>query len=545
MLTNMKRVPIFILLSVLVLNQTFSQVWENPKSEVYPYLYRLAQKGLIELNDLSRPLSRSQIYNWLNELDQKKEKLTSIEKTELEFYKQEYKPLQFQDKASIKFAKKDANGRWRLLSIGSKDFEVHVDPVVSAGYISGNTTNFRQVSNGAQLWGKAKNISFQVYYRDVTETGTGIDTFRKESPETGIIKIGPGTKPNAQNFSDLRGHISYNWKNGSISFGKDQFIWGYGENGRTVLSDKAPSYAYLRFDYRPFKWLQYQQIHGWLNSNIIDSNRSYPTGTAGTMDDIRLVYHPKFLAHHSVTITPAKGLSVAFGESMIYSDQFDAIYLIPVMLYKVYDNNKNINLNSGSNGQIFGQLSSRNHIPKTHIYSTLFIDEIRISTLLNRVKRRTQLGFNLGINTTDLIVPYLTLGVEYTRINPFVYQNFIPTQNYTHNNYALGDWMGANSDRFLTFVKYNPLPKLRTMVRWQQTRKGAVGSIHDQYFAEPQPAFLSGFIKKRTDILFQVNYEWINNLYLNASLQWMQHQPHQKPKISEQIIQVGVSYGLR
>ncbi|MFN5641059.1 MAG: capsule assembly Wzi family protein [Sphingobacteriales bacterium] len=541
----MKHSIFFAVFLMLITYSTSAQVWENHRSEVYPYLYRMAQKGFIEFNDVSRPLSRQQIYQWLDELQQKKQELTDIEKQELSFYIKEYKPLVFTDSTSIRLGKKDQNGRWRLLSLGTKDFEVHVDPILSVGYVSGNTTHFRQVSNGAQLWGKAGKISFQVYYRDVTETGTGLDTFRKESPETGIIKVGPGTKPNAQNFSDLRGHISYSWKNGSLSFGKDQFIWGYGENGRVVLSDKAPSYAYLRFDYRPLKWLHYQQIHGWLNSNIVDSNRSYPTGTVGTMDDVRLVFHPKFMAHHSVTLTPWKGWAVSFGESMIYSDTFDPIYLVPVMLYKVYDNNKSVNLNAGSNGQIFGQISSRNHIPKTHVYSTLFIDEIRLSTLLDDKKRRTQIGINLGFNTTDFLLPYLTIGAEYTRINPFVYQNFIPTQHYTHHNHLLGDWMGANADRFLAYVRYNPAPRVRTILRIQQTRKGSVGSIHEQYFAEPQNAFLSGFIKKRTDLFFQANYEWANNLYIHASLQWMRQEPHLRSASSEQMIQMGVSYGLR
>lgn len=541
----MKRILFIASLSFLISLSLSAQIWENPRSEVYPYLYRMAQKGLIEFNDVSRPLSRQQIYNWLDQLKQKETILSIIEKKELNFYLKEFRPFNFSDSATIKFAKKDANERWRFLSIGSKDFEVHIDPILSAGYVSGNTTSFRQISNGAQLWGKAKNLSFQLYYRDVTETGTGLDTFRRESPETGIIKIGPGTNPRSQNFSDIRGHISYSFKNATISFGKDQFLWGYGENGRIVLSDKAPSFPYLRFDYRPFKWLHYQQIHGWLNSNIVDSNRSYPTGTTGVMDDIRLVFHPKFIAHHSITFNPKKGLAISLGESMVYSDQFDPMYLIPVLFYKAYENNRSVNLNAGSNGQFFGQISSRNHIPKTHLYSTLFIDEIRVSTLWNAQKRRTQIGFNVGFNTTDILLPYLTIGAEYTRINPFVYQNFIPTQNYTQHNHLLGDWMGANSDRFMAYVKYTPIPKLRMMIRLQQIRKGAVGSIRDQYFAEPQPAFLSGLIKKRNDVLIQANYEWINNLYVNASLQLMRQAPVGKPISTEQILQVGISYGLR
>lgn len=539
----MKRTVLFAILLFSVRMASAQAIWENHRHEVYPYLYRMAQKGLIEFNDVAKPLSRQDIYRSLAQLENAS--LSALEKKELAFYLQEFKPLIWGDSTSVRFAKKDANGRLRFLSIGSKDFEMHVDPLLSAGYVSGSAGSFRQVSNGVQFWGKAKRFGFQLYYRDVTETGTGIDTFRKESPEQGVVRIG-NSSDRLQNFSDLRGHLSYSWKNGSISFGKDQFIWGYGENGRMVLSDRAPAYTYLRFDYRPFKWMHFQQIHGWLNSNIIDSARTYGTGTTGVYNDMRMIYRSKFLAHHAITFLPLKGLSVSLGESVVYSDKWDPVFMLPFMIYKIYDNNNSAyNINAGSNGQIFAQVSSRNHIPKTHLYTTLFIDEIRISTLWNAQKRRTQLGFNVGFTTTDVLLPYLTIGAEYTRINPFVYQNFVPTQNYTHHNHLLGDWMGANADRALAFVKYTPIPKLRLLARVQQFRKGGAGTIAQQYFAEPQPPFLFDFQKSRTDFFFQVGYEWVNNLYFNASLQLLKHKPAHGVVTTQSISQIGVSYGLR
>ena len=65
--------------------------------------------------------------------------------------------------------------------------------------------------------------------------------------------------------------------------------WGYTENGRMVLSNKAPTYPYIRLDYQPFKWLTFNYVHAFLNSNIIDSVRSYGTGTgAGVYGDVRI-----------------------------------------------------------------------------------------------------------------------------------------------------------------------------------------------------------------------------------------------------------------
>ncbi|MFM9709806.1 hypothetical protein, partial [Streptomyces galilaeus] len=81
--------------------------------------------------------------------------------------------------------------------------------------------------------------------------------------------------------------------------------------------------------------------------------------------------------------------------------------------------------------------------------------------------------------------PYLTLGTEYTHVNPFVYSNIIPAQFYTQFGYSLGDWMGNNFDRSMVFAKYTPIPRLRLYARYQHIRKGGPGTIQQQYLAEP------------------------------------------------------------
>ena len=57
----MKRlftICIYIFIPISVFSQV---IWENHRSEVYPYLYRMAQKGLIEFHDMIQPLSRAYI----------------------------------------------------------------------------------------------------------------------------------------------------------------------------------------------------------------------------------------------------------------------------------------------------------------------------------------------------------------------------------------------------------------------------------------------------------------------------------------------------
>jgi len=519
-------------------------VWENSNSEVHPFLYRMAQKGFIEYNDLIKPINRTSVLNALNSLKPKDSTLSVLEKKELTFYLQEYiRP----SKEQISLFKKDQNKRWRAAAIVANDFEFYIDPLLSINNFSGTNKNIRQFSNGFELWGSAgknKNLGYQVYYRDYTETGTVNNNFREESSTPGNILIG-AKSDNKINYSDIRANINYSFKKGNISFGKDNIEWGYGENSNIVLSNKAPSYPYIRLDYKPFKWLDFNYTHAWLNSNIADSSLSYFTNTGRIDNDFRLVFVQKYLATHSIEVEAMKGLNIAIGESIIYSDKMDPGFLIPINLFKFYDNNRsNYLIEAGSNGQYFLSASSKNQIKNTHLYSTLFIDEIKVNAIFNKTESRNQLGFNMGGSITDLFIPYLTLGAEYTRVNPFVYSNLIPAQTYTSYNYSLGDWMGNNFDRAIIFAKYTPIAKLKLVARYQKIRKGGAGTIYQQYAVQPQPSFLSDFIKNRSDIFLQARYEYINNIYLNGSLTLMQTKLANGNVIKDNTYQLGISVGL-
>ena len=543
---------LFFLLLIVLLSATIAApkglqaqaVWENSSSNVYPFLDRLAQKGLTNFSDIIRPCTRVQITNSLLELVAKKNQLSSIETKELDFYLQEFQVVVPSNNEQVQFIKKDNNHRLRGLFVHTKDFELNADPIGSLLSVSSAGKQLTQMSNGLQFWGQSKGFAFQFYYRDYTETGKGIDSFRIESPEPGIIKLYNPSATN-QNFSEIRAHLSYAWKKGSISIGKDQLLWGYGENGLMVLSNKAPSYPFIRFDYQPLKWLSFNYTHAWLNSNIIDSSASYGTNSGGVSGNMRIRYVPKFMATHSLIFKPTKGLEIAIGESIVYSDKLDVGFLIPLNFFKIYDNNRsNYSINAGSNGQFFLQASSRNQLKNTHLYGSLFIDELRVADMFNKAKSRNQLGYTLGGSITDIGLKYLTLGTDYTRVNPFVYSNLLPAQNYTQYNLPLGDWMGNNFDRITVFGKYTPLPKLRLYARYQHIRKGGAGTLAQQYLAVPQPAFLFDYQKARTDYFVQASYELINNFHLRASYQYLKQYPATGPTTNSSSLQMGVSYGL-
>ncbi len=522
-------------------NTQAQMVWENYRNEVYSYLSLMAQKGYIVFDDLIQPISRTKINQALAELNNEKDKLSEIEKKELAFYLEEYA----NDKNSNKvdFLKKDTNKRWRAFSAADKDFLINVDPIIQGGGVSGTNTNYTQRGIGMIVWGKiGKHFGFQFYGNDVTLNGNGADTTSIPDSNPGFVKQSdPGFIHNI-NYTEIRASMAYSWKNGSISFGQDYLTWGYGENGKMVLSDKSPAYPYIRLDYQPTKWLSFNYVHAWLNSNIVDSSRTYSyynTAYGGK----RVFYIPKFMATHSITVKPTKHFDLSLGESIIYSEQINVGYLMPLMFFKVYDNiSSNGNILAGDNGQFFFQASARNWIKKTHLYATLFVDEIRITKIFTD-SNRNQLGFNIGASVTDAFIPDLTLTGEYTRVNPFVYANLNPVQYYTNHSFNLGDWMGNNFDRLILSARYTPLARVKLYARYQYIRKGGAGTALQQYFL-PEPNFLFDYQYSLKQLFLQCSYEWKHNLYLQGNANFSNQKNVSGTSITNNTISIGFNYGL-
>jgi hypothetical protein len=545
-LFGIAKIALFLLLCFPAYRANAQVVWQDPTAEIYHFLSRQASKGTIEFDDLIKPVPRKEIALKLTELKEKESQLSSTERSELNFYLQEFSEFKGIAKDTLLIAKRDESSRWRTLSVQEKGFLLNAEPVFNAGIRRGQNTSVSERGNGLAFWGHAgRNISFQAYFEDVTESGTGIDSIRKFSAREGIIRTVTLNK-NTINYSRFKGNLTYAWGNGSLSIGNSQILWGYGENSRMVLSEKVPAYPNIRLDYRPLKWLQFNYTHGWLHSGLIDSARTYPKGNTVYGTD-RELYIQKFFASHSLNFYPIKGLSFSLGESMVYSDRLKFAYLLPIMFFKAYDqHDSKYNVPTGSNGQFFLQASSRNHLPKTHLHATLFIDEIRMSKIFNKAESRNQIGFNLGASITDVLVPYLTLGMEYTRLNPFVYQNLIPAQNYSSHKYSLGDWIGQNADRFTYWVKYNPAPRLSMKIQLEQLRKGQDGTLNDQYFAEPQPSFLSTGHESQKQILLEARYQLLNQLSIRGSYykQSGMIRPALQKDVAPEEFRLGIAYGL-
>jgi hypothetical protein len=317
---------------------------------------------------------------------------------------------------------------------------------------------------------------------------------------------------------------------------------GYGEGGKLILSNKAPSFPLIRLDIKPTKWFSFNYAHIWLNSNLVDSSSIRPTSP---QTGNQFAYRSKYMAIHSLTFIPLKGLSVMLGESAIYSDNIDFGYLIPVIFYRSFDHYKGgIKNNSISNSQIFFQLSSRNHIPKTHLYASFFVDEVRLSDLTDGAHAKNQTAYTVGLSIADFPFNNISLTAEYTKVRPFAYENYVPAQTYTSEDYNLGHWIGSNADQ----LYLSALWRLKRGLHWKTTfsavRKGSKGTALQQREAEGLP-FLFGNVQSKTDFSSILTYELIHDLFFKAGYQSSEYiSINNKNNYSYQGATFGFNYGF-
>jgi len=419
------------------------------------------------------------------------------------------------DTAFTTIISKDPFDRYRLFSYGDTLFKINASPIL--GYETGTRdgAKYSHRWDGLYMYGYlGNNIGYSFRFQDNSEDGTTIDKTKNFTPVSGI-SISKSDINNIQ-YDDINVNLAYNWSWGDLSVGKDYLNWGYGQSGLLVLSDKAPSFPFIRLDIRPVKWLSFNYIHAWLNSGVIDSTQLFSTALPG---EPSTVFRDKFLAQHSLTLTPTTGLDISVGESIIYSGQLQLAYLIPIMFFSSADHylSENNN-NAGGNCQMFMGVSSRNEIKNTHLYGTLFIDELTLEGLFNPATQRNQIGFTLGGSVTDLPVDNLTLTLEFTKIYPYVYTHYVPTLTYQNNGYVMGEWTGNNADLVYGALNYRFLRGLQATLWSQYIRKGGQGPESDQYTL-PQPPFLYGLRTNYAYLGAEIKYEITHELFARLQYQ--------------------------
>jgi hypothetical protein len=508
---------LFLFLFVWI-NLSAQTVYEPINSDVYEFLERLFIKGAIEYHSEIKPIPRKEIAGNLLEALSNKSKLTPLDLNEIEFYLKE-----FADEISFvndsyqhilprtEFFSFGENDRFRLFNYRDSSFIFNLDPIL--GLEIGNRSNafYSRRWNGLELFGYVSdNWGYSLDFRDNLETGSHIDEVKQNTPETGI-NLSKEAEESFQ-YSSVNAQINFSWNTGNLSLGKYAVNIGNGRAGQLINSSKAPTYPLIRLDFRPVTWLNFIYFHGFLKSDIPDSStfRSTSVEDRESISDI-----PKFIASHTLSFYIADDLTLSFGESMIYSENVEPIYLIPVMFFRLADHYlSSEGSNSGDNAQLFADASYRISPIKSKVYGSVFVDELSIEKVAEG-ENLSSIGYTLGTEFSDLIIPNSAFVIEYSRIQPFVYTNSNDAQTFKSHNYQLGHWIGSNSDMIYLSYKQNIFRGLSTKLSGWYFRKGQT-ELPEQQYQLPYPSSLYG--ARRTDkrISLEVNWQPVHNLFVRG-----------------------------
>lgn len=497
----------------------FSQSTDEPiyNKEIYFFIDNQSSKGNIEIFDAIRPYTRLTIAEKLLELSNGNTFLTNTEKEQLDFYKKEYAfEIKFilKDTTTInEFFQFGVSNRFKVFKYYDNNFTFDFDPVVGLEYDFAKK-NYHQYG-GIKFKGRISNfLGFYFDYRDNLERGDNLDFRKRFSPETGVIISKSGT--NKIEYSETRGGLTFGWDWGEFTMAKDFINIGSSYQSPVILSSKAPSFPFIRLDVHPVKWFRYNFIHAWLNSDLIDSASIRSTGVTSTLLDRSLSYSKiqKYYVGHSVSIQPIDNWWLTFGESIIYSDQLEYIYFLPVFFRLADHYNSMSGGDSGDNAQIFFNTSYRWEQIKSKFYLSLYIDELSPESFFSGGDNAQVYAATFGSKFTNPFWNDSYLTLEYTAIKPYSYINGDPAQTYFSSGYQLGNWIGSNAIQvYAMFEQYISRP-LKFELQYQLVKKGSKEDINDYYnrVTSTYP-LLSGEESTYSESGIKLSYNPYNDLY--------------------------------
>ncbi|MFO7657980.1 MAG: hypothetical protein R6W78_13035 [Bacteroidales bacterium] len=501
------RIILFIIIALMLNVSSLSgqTVYQHVSStQIYAFLDEMANVGFIELNSAVKPYARMFIAEKLAELDKLKESLNQRQQKELFFYLKDYnKELK---------PSKDFDKRFDLFYYKDSLFTFSFNLVLGLQYWTNeNEANYHRRNGGEVFSYVGKNIGVYASLTDNHEEKT------LSAPQYLDTRQGARYK-SGDDYSEMRGGITYTWKWGSFGLIKDHFEWGNHYHYPSILSGKVPSVTQLRLNIKPAKWFEFNYIHGWLASGVVDSIRSYPyTNSYGS--STRIVYRKKFIAANLFTFRPFKKMYASVGNSIVYSDtEAHPAYLIPFLLYKSVDHTLNQGLlnDGGHNSQFFIDISSRqiNHL---HLYATLFFDDIAIGRTLEN-GHPDYYSLNAGFQISNLL-PNTFFTVEYFQSYPLVYKHNMPTTTYESNLYNLGHYLQDNSKGIYTEFAVRPLRGLYLKAYYNNAIHGRDHAELGTPRLDVVHLYLDSIEWKQSSFGLQASYQLMNDLFIFAGFE--------------------------
>jgi hypothetical protein len=506
---------LFFINTKLLSQVTFEDISHN---SIYEFLDEMANEKIIAINSAVKPYSKIYIFSKLKEIKSSESKLNIRQKKELNYFINQYiiyddaykNPISDFARFNIFRDNKNFATSYNPFGLFYKDtlFTFTLQPIWGGSlYLNNNDTAYT-------YWGGAEvNATIGSHLGLYASLRDNHHHPELSKPEYLTIAEGANYKSgkDAGDYSEMRGGITLAWKWGHVALIKDHFIFGNSYHGSIILSGRCPSFAMLKLYLNPVKWLDFNYIHGWLISEVIDSQLTY----FSSQNIKRIIYRNKYIAANLFTIRPFKDFNISLGNSIIYSDiNFQPAYLIPVFFYKSVDHTINHDIDN-QNSQMFADISIRS-IKHLHLYGSIFIDEFSLSRIFDN-KRHNFYSYKTGLKISNWPLKNISFAGEYTLTSPITYKHRVPSLTFESNKFCLGHYLKDNAREIFAEIAFKPFSRLKFSLSITDILKGKdyEYAFRNDYKADETPVLKDTSLTS-FNIQLLISYELTTNAFIKA-----------------------------
>ncbi|MCX7909538.1 MAG: hypothetical protein N2560_08495 [Ignavibacteria bacterium] len=454
----------FILLQTFLFSQVENVPTTNP---VYHFLKRMQVKGLIQGNSFFKiPFTRQEIQNMLREILQHQDKLNEFERRNLNNFLFEFGIIQ-KENAILIPSETDTSQvlSYRMFSnydkyiyhySGDKN-SVSVKPLGSLRSVlklSPETETDRAFYGnlGFRIYGTID--SCLGYFLQATNgkflSGNRTLGIQEDKTLSNSVKF---TLLNSD-FDLVESHIRYQNKWFFTGISRETRYLGSGVNQNLMVSDNAPPMDEF-FAGVNFKNFRYNFSHFSL---IAKPKTEVPAGFSTEIP-------PKYLVLHYATFK-FKDWNLTYFETIIYSNRsVELAYLNPFTFLKSVEHSLH-DRDKAAMGLSFEWCI----LPKFQLLGTWMMEDLIFSEIgKNFWGNKT--AWNIGlIYASPLTIDF---GLEYTRVEPYMFTHFNNLNNRTNDGKLIGTYLNPNSDEISLSLKSFFIPRYPLIFKISYQRHGA------------------------------------------------------------------------
>jgi hypothetical protein len=422
---------------------------------IYLFLDRMEARQLIQrYHDAILPLSREEVAGFLSTIAGRDSALSSVERGYLRDYLSEF---QFDISRSFEHTRPLINPPdsidWSITGHLFSDTEKFLfagsDSTISlfanalldvdARWITGDalgSTNSQFVQFGGRFRGTA--FDHVGYYLEATNAAfrgsrelLQRDRIISQAHTLNVV--------DTQHFDFAEGYVRYTNDIFSLQIGRERLLWGLGYDQKMIASDNVRVFDFIRLGAR-YKSFQYIFVHGWLLGESSSVEFTVPGDTTVYVEPTNA---DKYFAGHRFEISFENALDLGFQEMVIYSNRSpDLAYLNPLIVIE------SVQRSRGERDNVSWGFDVETHFMKgLQLSGSIIFDDLHLGEFFEP-KWYNKYAYQAGLLLTDpLFLPNITLIVEYTRVEPFVYSHERSREStYSSLGASLGPRIGANAD---------------------------------------------------------------------------------------------------